>query len=84
MPKTNLKTDEEWLKILGKGMVTIPKKWRAELNINIGSLVRARKDGDTLIIEPKDKPAPYRIYSQSELENFIADDQPEIKRKQNA
>lgn len=49
------------------------KKWRAELNINIGSLVRARKDGDSLIIEPTDKPAPYRIYSQSELENFIAD-----------
>lgn len=74
MPNTNLKTNEEWLKILGKGMVTIPKKWRTELNINIGSLVRARKDGDSLIIEPFEKPAPYRVYSQSELENFISDD----------
>lgn len=84
MPNTNLKTNEEWLKILGKGMVTIPKKWRTELNISIGSLVRARKDGDSLIIEPADKPAPYRIYSQSELETFIADDLTEIKKKQNA
>ena len=81
MPNTNLKTNETWLRILGKGMVTIPKKWRSELNINIGSLVRARKDGETLIIEPADKPAPYRLYSQSELENFIADDQTKNKKK---
>lgn len=84
MPNTNLKTNEEWLRILGKGMVTIPKKWRTELKINIGSIVRARKDGGSLIIEPADKPVPYRIYSQKELENFIADDQPKAKKKQNA
>ena len=81
MSDTNSKMNEEWLKILGKGMVTIPKKWRTDLKIEIGSLVRARKDGDSLIIEPPDKPAPYRIYSQSELENFIKDDQPKAKKK---
>ncbi|OIN88983.1 hypothetical protein AUJ40_02745 [Candidatus Berkelbacteria bacterium CG1_02_42_45] len=84
MPKTNLKTDEQWLKILGKGMITIPKKWRSQLNINIGNLVRARKNGDLLIIEPPDKPAPYRVYSQKELESFIASDQPKSKKNKNA
>jgi len=79
MPNTDLKTNEAWLKILGKGMVTLPKKWRTELNINIGSLVRIRKDGDSLIIEPLDKPAPYRLFSQSELEHFLDEDQLETK-----
>lgn len=79
--KSTVKTDQQWLKVLGKGMVTIPKKWRLALNINIGNMVKAQKVGDSLVIEPADKPAPYRVYSQAELESFIAEDQIEPRKK---
>lgn len=78
--KATVKSDQQWLKVLGKGMVTIPKKWRVALKIDIGNMVKAKKVGDSLVIEPADKPAPYRVYSQAEMENFIAGDQMNIKK----
>lgn len=66
---------EEWLKILGKGMVTLPKKWRDELGISNGDIVKARKDGNRVVIETqKNKLAPYRVYSDSEIDEFMKND----------
>ncbi len=65
---------EEWLRILGKGMVTIPKPWREELEIKEGNIMRARKEGNKIIIEAVAKDAPYRIYSQGELNQFLKED----------
>ncbi len=39
------KTDQEWLKVLGKGMITIPKVWRDELGLDEGKVVKAEKVG---------------------------------------
>jgi AbrB family looped-hinge helix DNA binding protein len=66
---------EEWLKILGKGMVTLPKKWRDEMGISSGDIVKAKKDGNRVVIEPqKSKLAPYRLYSDSEIDQFAKED----------
>ncbi len=66
---------EEWLKILGKGMLTLPKKWRDELGISNGDIVKAKKEGNKVVIEAqKTKLAPYRVYSDREIENFLKDD----------
>lgn len=66
---------EEWLKVLGKGMVTLPKQWRDELGIESGDVVKARKKGKMVMIEPqKIKSAPYRIYSDSEIDEFLKTD----------
>ena len=65
---------EEWLRILGKGMVTIPKSWREELEIKEGNIIRARKEGNKIIIEAVPKDAPYRIYSSAELKQFLKED----------
>lgn len=65
---------EEWLKVLTKGMITIPKVWRQTLGLKEGDLVRARRIADQLIIEPIEKKAPYRIYTQKELQQFLKDD----------
>ena len=66
---------EEWLKILGKGMVTLPKKWRDELGISSGDIVKAKKDGNRVVIEPqKYRVAPYRVYSDSEIDEFVKED----------
>lgn len=74
--QTSQKTliQEEWIKILTKGMITIPKSWRDELGIKEGEMVRAKKSANKIIIEQVEKKAPYRIYSQKELQQFLKDD----------
>ena len=75
LPKNN---QEEWLKVLGKGMVTIPKKWREELGIENGDIIKAKKEGNRVVIEaaqPQTKTtAPYRIYSVDEIDAFLRED----------
>ncbi len=67
---------EEWLKVLGKGMVTIPKQWRDELGLEEGDIVKAKKEGNRVVIEPaQSNLAPYRIYSSAEIKAFLTEDQ---------
>jgi AbrB family looped-hinge helix DNA binding protein len=68
---------EEWLKVLGKGMITLPKRWRDEMGIENGDVVKAKKEGNTVVIEAKPQPnptAPYRVYSDEEIKEFLAED----------
>ena len=68
-------TNQEWLKVLGKGMVTIPKQWREELGLQEGDIVRAKKEGNKLTIESQQgNRAPYRVYSSAEIEAFLEED----------
>jgi AbrB family looped-hinge helix DNA binding protein len=74
LPNSN---QEEWLKVLGKGMVTLPKKWRDELGIVNGDIVKAKKEGNKVVIEAKSQiipTAPYRVYSTDEINKFLEDD----------
>ncbi len=66
----------EWIRVLGKGMITIPKKWRDELEIEEGAIIKAKKIDQKVIIESTQKAsfAPYRIYSRTELNQFLEDD----------
>lgn len=66
---------QEWLKVLGKGMVTLPKQWRDELGIESGDILKARKKGNVVVIEPQQsKSAPYRVYSDNEIDDFLKTD----------
>lgn len=66
---------QEWLKVLGKGMVTLPKQWRDELGIESGDILKARKKGNMVVIEPQQsKSAPYRVYSDNEIDDFLKTD----------
>ncbi len=65
----------QWLKVLGKGMVTLPKKWREDLKIETGDIVKAKKEGNKVIIEGlKTSAVPYRTYSDSEIDEFLKAD----------
>jgi AbrB family looped-hinge helix DNA binding protein len=56
-------------------MVTIPKQWREELGLKEGDVVRAKKEGSRLVIEPnKSNLAPYRVYSSAEIDAFLKED----------
>jgi AbrB family looped-hinge helix DNA binding protein len=68
---------EEWLKVLGKGMITLPKKWRDEMGIGNGDIVKAKKEGNKVVIEPQSQmkaTAPYRVFSDAEIDEFLAED----------
>jgi AbrB family looped-hinge helix DNA binding protein len=76
-PNLNSSTQarEEWLKVLAKGMVTLPKDWRDELGIKEGKMIKARKVAGRILIESLERTnVPYRIYSQNELKQFLKDD----------
>jgi AbrB family looped-hinge helix DNA binding protein len=66
--------NEEWLRILTKGMVTIPKPWREEFNLKEGDIIKAKKTAKGIVFEPPQKKVPYRIYTQKDLKQFIKDD----------
>ena len=75
MSQTVSNTSQEWLKVLGKGMVTIPKQWREELGLREGDVVRAKKEGNRLVIESQQANlAPYRVYSDAEIDEFLEED----------
>jgi AbrB family looped-hinge helix DNA binding protein len=67
---------EEWLKVLGKGMITLPKKWRDEMGIDNGDIVKAKKEGNKVVIEasPLKATAPYRVFTDAEIEEFLVAD----------
>lgn len=65
---------QTWIKILDKGMLTIPKKWREELGLSKGKVVKASKKGRTVIIQAVEEEAPYRIYSDREIATFLKED----------
>lgn len=75
MSQTIVATNQEWLKVLGKGMVTIPKQWRDELGLQEGDIVKAKKEGNRVVIEPRQENlAPYRVYSTAEIDAFLKED----------
>lgn len=66
---------EEIIKILPKGIVTIPKKFRQALGIEENSLARIREEKGRIILEPvRILPYPVRKYKDKEIDGFIAKD----------
>lgn len=65
---------KELLRVLSKGMITIPKAWRDELGFKKGKRILAQKRAFQIILQPLEQAAPYRIYTQKEIEQFIKSD----------
>lgn len=75
MKQTNINVQEAWLKILGKGMLTLPKKWRQDLGVETGDVIKAKKEGNKIVIvAQQNQKVPYRVYSDSEIEDFLKED----------
>lgn len=75
MKQVHVNTQETWLKVLGKGMVTLPKKWRDDLGITTGDVIKAKKEGTKVVIEAlQSKRVPYRIYTDAEIDQFLKED----------
>src|SRR5690242_9030423 len=60
-------TQEAWLQVLAKGLVTFPEGWWNELGMEDGTFVQAKKEGNRVIIETQAvKPALSRVSSDAE------------------
>lgn len=75
MKQANINIQETWLKVLGKGMVTLPKKWREDLGVATGDVIKAKKEGNKVVIEAlQTERVPYRIYTDAEIDQFLKED----------
>lgn len=74
---------EEWIRVLTKGMITIPKVFRDELGMKEGEIAKIRKVGKRLVIEPREI-ADYEVYSDKELAEMLAEDKLPGKLAKNA
>ena len=65
---------EEWVKVLAKGMITIPKGFRDKLGVKEGEVARIRKVGRRLVIEPREL-VDYEVYEKKEFKEMLKEDQ---------
>jgi len=72
------------VKILPKGLVTIPKKLREDVGLEENSLARIKKEGGKLVLEPVSIISyPIHNYSEEEIKVFMKEDRisPAIRKK---
>lgn len=75
--QTIVPQQEAWVKVLSKGVITIPKEMRLKLGFEEGDVARAKVVGDKLVIESR-KTAQYeelRVYSKEQIDQFVKEDQ---------
>ncbi|MDO8657419.1 MAG: AbrB/MazE/SpoVT family DNA-binding domain-containing protein [Candidatus Levybacteria bacterium] len=75
--QTQFKQPETWIKVLSKGVITIPKDIREQLGLKEGDVARAKVVGDKLVIESR-KSTQYeelRLYSKEQIDKFVKEDQ---------
>ena len=72
---------EEIIKIQAKGLMTIPKSFRDDLDINESDFVRLKKDKGRIILEPiRILPYLVRTYSDKEVDDFFEFDKLETRQ----
>lgn len=73
------------IKILPKGLITIPKKFRQNLGLEENGLARIKQDTGRLIVEPvRTLPYPVRSYTDAEIDEFLkldAQQSQQLKKK---
>ena len=75
--QTQAKPQETWIKVLSKGVITIPKEFREQLDIKEGDVAKARVEGDKLIIQSR-KITPYedyRRFTKAQIDKWVKEDQ---------
>ncbi len=71
------KPQETWVKVLSKGVITIPKEFREQLGLEEGDVAKAKVVGNTLVIQSRKAAeyADYRIYTKEQIDEFVKEDQ---------
>lgn len=73
-------SQEEIIRILPKGVMTIPKRLRQSVGFSENSLARIKEESGKLILEPVfTAPYPIRTYKGKEVDEFFRLDRKETK-----
>lgn len=75
--QTQLKPQETWIKVLSKGIITIPKEFRRQLGLEEGDVARVKVVGNTLVIQSRKvaEYEEYRLFGKKEIDRWVAEDQ---------
>lgn len=65
---------EEWIRILSNGLITIPKAWREQTGIREKDVLKAKLVDSKIILEPQNQDREIRIFSDKEIQQWIEDD----------
>lgn len=65
--------DETWIKILPKGLITIPKKIREKLSIKEGDVAQINISRNSIVIKPRES-VEYRLFTSKEIKQWVKDD----------
>jgi len=68
-----LPAQEEWVRVLNNGLVTIPKSWRTQTGIKEKDIIKAKLIDNKIILEP-DQSHEVRIFTDKEIQQWIEDD----------
>jgi AbrB family looped-hinge helix DNA binding protein len=75
--QAQVKPQEMWIKILSKGIITIPKEFREQLGLAEGDVAKAKIVGGKLVIQSR-KTAEYedyRIFTKEQIDEWVKEDQ---------
>ena len=67
-------SQNEWVKILTKGLITIPKSFRENLGLEEGEIARIKRIGQRLVIEPREV-TEYEVYDKKEWKKMLKEDE---------
>lgn len=71
------KSQETWVKVLSKGVITIPKEFREQLGLAEGDVAKIKVVGDKLVIQSRENAAydNYRVFSKEQIDQWVKEDQ---------
>lgn len=72
-PASNQST-EAWVRVLKKGMITLPKALRDQIGIKEGGIAKAKLVGNTIVIEPREE-VGYRLFTDEQIQQWLKDDE---------
>jgi AbrB family looped-hinge helix DNA binding protein len=80
--QTPQELSETWVRVLKKGIVTLPKSMREKVGIKEGDVAKAKLVGNTIVIEPREE-VSYRIFTDEEIERWKEEDKlsPELEQE---
>ena len=78
MQQTQLNQPQEtWIKVLSKGVITIPKEFREQLGLEEGDVAKAKVVGNALVIQSRKTAdySDYRLFTKEQIDKFVEEDQ---------
>lgn len=75
--QVQIQPQEAWIKILTKGVITIPKEFRKQLHLDEGDVAKVKIVGDKLILQSRKATEykNYRLYTKKQIAAMVKEDQ---------